>query len=46
MPSAIDRVMQAYTVIANLAPEQVQAMRERLNGISRPEWTLTKRRSL
>jgi hypothetical protein len=32
MQSAIDRVMQAYTMIANLAPEQVQATRERLTA--------------
>jgi hypothetical protein len=30
MQSAIDRVMQAYTMIANLTPEQVQTTRERL----------------
>ena len=30
MQSAIDRVMQAYTMIANLTPEQAQATRERL----------------
>jgi hypothetical protein len=30
MRSVIDRVMQAYTMIANLTPEQAQATRERL----------------
>ena len=30
MQSAIDQVMQAYTMIANLTPEQAQATRERL----------------
>jgi hypothetical protein len=30
MLSVIDRVMQAYTMIANLTPEQAQATRERL----------------
>jgi CHASE1-domain containing sensor protein len=32
MQSAIDRVMQAYTMIANLTPEQVQTTRERLTA--------------
>ena len=43
MQEAIDRVMQAYTMIANLTPEEAQATRERLSSIW-PEWTLTKRR--
>jgi hypothetical protein len=30
MQEAMDRVMQAYTMIANLTPEQAQATRERL----------------
>ena len=30
MQEAIDRVMQAYTMIANLTPEQARATRERL----------------
>ena len=30
MQEAIDRVMQAYTMIANLTPEEEQATRERL----------------
>ena len=30
MRSVIDRVMHAYTMIANLTPEQAQATRERL----------------
>jgi hypothetical protein len=30
MQEALDRVMQAYTMIANLTPEQAQATRERL----------------
>ena len=30
MRSVIDRVMQAYTMIANLTPEQAQATREGL----------------
>ena len=30
MEAAIDRVMQAYTMIANLTPDQAQATRERL----------------
>jgi CHASE1-domain containing sensor protein len=30
MQAAIDRVMQAFTMIANLTPEEAQATRERL----------------
>mgnify|MGYP001047743741 CR=1 FL=1 len=30
MQEAIDRVMQAYTMIANLTPDQAQATKERL----------------
>ena len=30
MQEAMDRVMQAYTMIANLTPEEAQATRERL----------------
>ena len=30
MQEAMNRVMQAYTMIANLTPEQAQATRERL----------------
>ncbi|ANW00349.1 hypothetical protein LMTR13_09390 [Bradyrhizobium icense] len=30
MQGAIERVMQAYTMIANLTPDQAQATRERL----------------
>ena len=29
MQAAIDRVMQAYTMMANLTPEEAQATRER-----------------
>jgi hypothetical protein len=32
MEKAIDRVMYAYTMIANLTPEQVEAARERLTA--------------
>ena len=30
MQTAIDRVMQAFTLMANLTPEEAQATRERL----------------
>ena len=30
MQAAIDRVMQAFTMMANLTPEEAQATRERL----------------
>ena len=30
MQAAIDRVMQAFTLMANLTPEEAQATRERL----------------
>ena len=30
MQEAMNRIMQAYTMIANLTPEQAQATRERL----------------
>ena len=30
MQAAIDRVMQAFTLMANLAPEEAQTTRERL----------------
>ena len=30
MQTAIDRVMQAFTLMANLAPEEAQTTRERL----------------
>ena len=32
MQAAIDRVMQAFTMMANLTPEEAQATRERLEG--------------
>lgn len=32
MQPAIDQVMQAYTLIANLTPEEAQATRERLTA--------------
>ena len=32
MQAAIDRVMQAFTLMANLTPEEAQATRERLAG--------------
>ena len=32
MQAAIDRVMQAYTMMANLTPEEAQATRERLKA--------------
>jgi len=35
MQAAIDRVMQAFTMIANLTPEEAQATRERLTQYSR-----------
>ena len=34
MQEAIDRVMQAYTMMANLTPEEAQATRERLADAS------------
>ena len=33
MQAAIDRVMQAFTMMANLTPEEAQATRERLGGV-------------
>jgi hypothetical protein len=32
MQAAIDRVMQAFTMMANLTPEEAQATRERLRA--------------
>ena len=32
MQTAIDRVMQAFTMMANLTPEEAQATRERLRA--------------
>ena len=44
MQAAVDRVMQAFTMIANLTPEEAQATRERLmaylTGMDADEKTL------
>ena len=40
MQAAIDRVMQGFTMIANLTPEEVQTTRERLAALG---WRLTKK---
>ena len=44
MQAAIDRVMQAFTLMANLTPEEAASHTAKDWRSIWPEWTLTKRR--